>query len=169
MKIFVSHQMKDVHLIEKINELIPNEIELLIAEHTVDLNNTISNKIENLIKSCDVGLVLLTANGIVSPFVNQEIGYLTSLKKPFLQLVEAGKESEIKGFNYGKDYIKYNPEYPDEALEKIKELLSKQWEHIKKARLAKRQKEIERQEDKKMLVGIGIVAGLFVLAMNSDN
>jgi nucleoside 2-deoxyribosyltransferase len=88
MKIFISHAIKDAELIENIKVYLePHNIDLLIAEHYIDTQNTITHKIENMIKVCDVALFLLTENGFNSHFVHQEIGYIQSLKKPMLQLV----------------------------------------------------------------------------------
>ena len=103
MKIFISHSLADQNLIREFkNTLEPHNITLLIAEHYNNLENNITEKIENMIRESDVALILLTENGFASHFVQQEIGYIKSQKIPYLQLVELGFENKIKGFNYGK-------------------------------------------------------------------
>ena len=48
MKIFISHAIKDAELIENIKVYLePHNIDLLIAEHYIDTQNTITHKIEN--------------------------------------------------------------------------------------------------------------------------
>ncbi len=124
MKIFISHSSLDQELIRKIkNTLEPYGITPLIAEHNIDLENSITEKIENMIKQCDVALILLTENGFNSQFVQQEIGYIKSLNKSYLQLVQLGYENKIKGFNYGKDYVPFDTTNQEYALEKIKKTL----------------------------------------------
>lgn len=106
MKIFVSHSLNDNNLIQVLKQnLEPKGIILLLAEHYQELTGTITQKIENMILTCDVALVLLTENGFNSNFVQQEIGYINSCKKPLLAVVQSGLQNKITGFQYGKDYF----------------------------------------------------------------
>jgi hypothetical protein len=119
MKIFVSHSLKDKTLIQALKSTLePIGITLFIAEHYEDLENTITQKIENMIWQCDVALILLTTNGYKSNFVQQEIGYIKSCNKPSLQIVQCGLENKISGFMYGKSYVEYDPLQPNLAVEK---------------------------------------------------
>jgi hypothetical protein len=124
--------------------------------HTLDFQNTISTKIEYLINNCDVALILLTENGYDSKFVQQEIGYIKKCNKPILQVVQKGIESRLVGFNYGRDYILYNPENPQNAVELIEKTL-----------LGYLKKETARKE-KGAKIGFGLIAGLIVLALSND-
>jgi hypothetical protein len=125
MKVFLSHSKNDadiVNLYEK--ELATHGINLLIAEHNHDLTkNSITEKIKDMINEVDLGIVLLTAEGFNSSFVQQEIGYLESKNMPYLQIVEEGLEQKIAGFNFGKDYLSINKKHPDASLEKVKKTL----------------------------------------------
>lgn len=106
MKIFVSHSLSDSELLNKIKDTLePYGLKLFISEYVQDLNNTITKKIENMITECDVAVVMLTENGFNSNFVQQEIGYINSLKKPYLQIVQSGFEKKLSGFNFTRDYI----------------------------------------------------------------
>jgi TIR domain len=147
MKVFLSHAIIDKDLIRALkNRCSKNGLQLLIAEHTIGLNKTITEKIELMIRESKIALFLLTANGNESKFVQQEIGYVQSLKKPALYIVQKGKQ--ITGFAYGRDYIELDPENPDEA---IKKAISKLLAHWKKLQ------EIEIEERKN--------AGLFIAAI----
>ncbi|MBK9730021.1 MAG: toll/interleukin-1 receptor domain-containing protein [Chitinophagaceae bacterium] len=120
MKIFVSHALIDHELINSIKKTLePHGIALLVAEHYEDLQRTITEKIENMIKTSDIALILLTENGFNSNFVQQEIGYIKSLNKPYLQIVQVGIDKKITGFNFGKGYILYDPNQPQKALENM--------------------------------------------------
>ena len=184
MKIFISHALIDSELIENIKiNLEPHSIDLLIAEHYVDMQNTISQKIEYMIKSCDVALFLLTENGFNSKFVHQEIGYMQSLKKPMLQLVQVGLEDKISGFIYGKDYIPYDPKKPELALNRTKKILLDYWRKAEQRKMRMEQLKINQihqqniemaklQETKRAneaKIGLGILAGLLVLAIATSD
>ena len=99
-----------------------------------------------MIKDSAVALFLLTANGDESKFVQQEIGYVQSIKKPALYIVQKGKQ--VTGFAYGRDYIELDPENPDEAIKKALNRLLLHWKKLQ---------EIEIQERKN--------AGLFIAAV----
>jgi Ser-tRNA(Ala) deacylase AlaX len=117
--------------------------------------------------------VLLTEKGYNSHFVQQEIGYMKSLKKPFIQVIQVGYENQIKGFNYGKDYIQLDPNNTDAALEEIKkDLLNFRNKIIAQNKIkqvqiiAVKKAEAERKKQNEN-TALGILAGLLVLAIAS--
>ena len=179
MKIFVSHAIKDNKLINELKSVLePHGLELLIAEHYSDIDHsTISEKIEKMIKSCNVALFLLTKNGFNSKFVQQEIGYIKSSKIPYLQIIEKGIEKEITGFNYGKGYIEYSSDEPQLALDKIKRALLNYWkqlevkkqEQFKQKQVKQRQLMLQQQrkQEQELKVGLGILAGVLILGLLS--
>lgn len=176
MKIFVSHSLKDQQLINDLKrKLEPLGIVLAIAEHHIDLKQTITSKIEQLISQSDIALFLLTQEGNNSNFVQQEIGYIKKCGKPSLIVVQKGYESKVTGFIYGHDHIIYDPTQPDTTLEKIKEVLLKYWRQVEQKmfrqlqqKIASNKIEAERKE-KEAKIGFGILAGLLVLGLiNSD-
>ncbi len=180
MKIFVSHSIRDKKLINDLKaSLEPQGLTLLIAEHHSDIEfATITEKIEKLILNCDVALILLTDNGFNSNFVQQEIGYVKSLNKPFLQVIEKGLEKKITGFNFGKGYIEYCHNESQITIDKIKMYLLNyfnQIEQMKKERIRKEHSKqlqllLQQQKEKEqaMKVGLGILAGVLVLGMLGD-
>jgi len=139
MKVFISHSLTDQDLIKRIKDTLePHGLQLFIAEHYEDIERTITEKIENMIKRSDVALFLLTKNGYDSHFVQQEIGYIKSQNIPYIQIIELGFENRIKGFNYGKGYILLDPAQPNITLEKVKRTLLNYWKEKKEE---KRQKQ----------------------------
>ncbi len=184
MKIFISHAIIDQALIKSIKQTLePHSLTLFIAEHYVDLKQSITEKIEKMIRQSDVALILLTENGFNSKFVQQEIGYIKSLRKPYLQLVQTGIENKITGFNYGRDYISLDLNQPNIALEKVKNALLNYWKKQQKRRRQKilaKQKELEKQkrlreleelrikqqqQESQAIISLGILAGLLILVL----
>ncbi len=175
MNIFLSHAIADKSIIENISTTLkPYGLNFFIAEHTRSVDSTITEKIETMIRQSDIVLVLLTEKGYNSHFVQQEIGYIKSLKKPFIQVVQLGFENQIKGFNYGKDYIQLDPSNIDAAIIEIKkDLLSfrdriiaqkkMNKERVIAAQIAEAQRK-KQQEN----TALGILAGLVVLAIASE-
>ncbi len=174
MKVFVSHSMKDEALLDGIqNEVGSGGIELFIAEHKVDMQNSITEKIKLMIEDCDVSLILLTESGLTSGFVREEIGYLEAKKKPSLIIFEKGVNEKYGGFKYGHDYVELNPNEPSKTLEQVKEILLRHWYRLQNRQLQlvqqeKRQQAYEDEQRKRMqnsaILGIGLIATILVLA-----
>ncbi len=126
MKIFVSHSLKDKELLAAIQDNLGlHGFELLIAEHTLDFDRSISEKIKELIYQCDVGLILLTEYGFNSRFVSEEIGYLEAKGKPIIRIIQKGLSNQYSGFKYGTDYIELDPEDPNLAQDLLAESMLK--------------------------------------------
>jgi len=166
MKVFVSHSMKDQSILTGISRALNSHgIELLIAEHEMDLKNSITEKIKKMIKTCDLGIILMTKHGIKSGFVREEIGYLEAKQKPSLIIFEKGLEKQYGGFKYGHDYVELDLDLPEEAVEKVKRILLNYWNSIREKRrqIAIQQEERRKREQKNVLIGLGILAGLLIL------
>lgn len=156
MKVFISHSMKDAHLVDALRSIAASAgIVPLIAEHVIDLQNTVTKKIEEMISDADLVLVVLTNEGFNSTFVQQEIGYATKSNKPLLVLVEQGCEQRISGFIYGRDSVIIDPWNPHPAFEKVTRVLTSQ------------RQEKEKQESIRTLLfaGLGI---LFLVSMSKN-
>ena len=126
MKIFVSHSLKDKELLTAIQDNLGlHGFDLLIAEHTLEFNKSISEKIKGLIHQCDVGLIMLTENGLNSSFVSEEIGYLEAKGKPIIRIIQKGLGNQYSGFKYGADYIEWDPDEPSSAHELLKQSMMK--------------------------------------------
>jgi hypothetical protein len=166
MKVFVSHSMKDQSILLGIKYTLNSHgIQLFIAEHEVDMQNSITEKIKRMIDSSHVGLILLTKNGIKSGFVREEIGYLEAKRIPSLIILEKGVEKEYGGFKYGHDYIELDTDYPDMTIEKVKRTLLRHWNRLieQQKHFQEAQEEQRRRNQNNALIGIGIVAGLLIL------
>jgi hypothetical protein len=168
MKVFVSHSMKDQIFLESIhNSLVQNGIQLLIAEHEISLTHSISDKIKGMIDECQMGLVLLTKNGLTSGFVREEIGYLEAKEKKTIIILEQNLRDKYSGFKFGYDYIELDPNEPEVAIEKAKETFSKYWRDLcENSRRIELQK--SEMESKRALVVLGILASLLIIEFLSE-
>ncbi len=174
MKIFISHAISDKELIKNIQTtLLPSGINLFIAEHHQEFNTTITEKIENMIRQSDFAIFLLTKNGFNSKFVQQEIGFVHSIKKPYMQLVEIGLQKEIAGFNFGRDYLEFNPSQPEPTLTQMRDHLLRFWKE-KQDRINRNKMELERalaqqrlQKEKQEKAALALLGGFLILAMLS--
>lgn len=161
--------MKDYSLLHNIESILKsNGLTLLIAEHQFDTQNTISDKIRNMIDTCDIGLVLLTENGFNSGFVREEIGHLDAKGKPIILVIQQGFENKYSGFRFGHDYILLDPLNPTLTLDKIKDLMLTHWQSIQEAEYKLRQLEVAEQAriNRNALIAIGILGGLIILSAN---
>ncbi len=166
MKIFISHAISDKKLIQQIKlTLEPHGITLLIAEHFIDLQHTITEKIEEMIDSCDVALVLLTESGFNSTFVQQEIGYIQKAGKPFLQVVQTGLVEKISGFNFGREYITLNPENPDAAIGQVRSAILEHWRKTEEEEARKKHEEQKQIEEKRRQASSAIVIAIGLLLL----
>lgn len=169
MKIFISHSMKDYSLLQNIESILkPNGLTLLIAEHHYDTQNTISDKIRNMIDTCDIGLVLLTENGFNSGFVREEIGHLDAKGKPMILVIQQGFEKKYSGFRFGHDYILLDPLNPTLTIDKIKNLMLNHWQAQQEAERLRYKLELEEQErrNRNGLFAIGALVTFLILASN---
>jgi hypothetical protein len=131
MNVFLSHSIQDKQLILKMKgHCLSNGINLLVAEHSISLDKSITEKIKIMIQQSHVVVFLLTKNDFNSKFVQQEIGYVESLKKARLFIVEKGQQKEITGFHYGYDYIELDPLTPDIAIQKAIGRLLIHWRKV---------------------------------------
>jgi hypothetical protein len=161
--------MQDQSLLRNVEAVLrPYGLDLLIAEHNYELKFTISDKIRNLINSCDIALVLLTENGFNSGFVREEIGHLDAKGKPIILVIQSGFEKEYSGFKFGHDYILLDPLNPTLTLDKIKVLMLSHWQSIQEEDYKLRQLEAAEQAriNRNALIAIGILGGLIILSAN---
>lgn len=175
MNIFISHSILDKKIIKDLQSFIkPFRFNLFVAEHYIHLTKSVSEKIKFMIEKSDIGLIFITDNSYNSQFVQQEIGYLEALKKPYLQVIQKGYERKISGFNYGRDFMVFEKDKFELVRGSIRMLLVKYYLNkkrlIKKIAEAKRKQEEERlreQEEKAQLVLGTLAISIFVAIMSS--
>ncbi len=152
--------MKDENLINDLcHTLKINGVNLLIAEHDIDMTDTVSVKIEKMIHKSNIAIFLLTENGFNSHFVHQEIGYIEKMKIPRLYVIDKKIKDNVTGFVFGKDYILYESEKPDEAIKKLRQTITK----YAKNYYNKLKKISTQNEDRvKVIAIIGVLATILI-------
>ncbi len=152
MKIFVSHSIKDKKYLESLQNMVKGyDLELLVAENEFEPQSTITQKIKNLIDKANIGLVLLTKDGINSGFVREEIGYMEAKKLKTIMVFEKGIVKNYGGFKFGGDYLEIDPKNPNIGQEKIQKIILDEYDKI--------------NEKKKGNGGILIIIGLILAAL----
>jgi len=94
---------------------------------------------------------LLTRNGIRSNWVQQEIGYSLQCNKPVIPVVEKGIDQKKLAALQGREYIEYDPNQYQEALNKLSA-------YVKSLKLKK-----EDQENTLLILG-GLLAILLLVS-----
>lgn len=130
-KVFLAHSnsKKDKHLIKIASKLAKRyNIDLFIAEETLYLQGTITDKIKINIESSQYLITLLTKSASKSKIVGDEIAWANAKGIPYIILKE--KEVKLEGLNYGKDFIPLNRKKPTISIEKAFKFLQ-QNQHLK--------------------------------------
>ena len=116
-KTFISHSNMDSHLVNYLHQsLILYGIEPYLAERDLKPNHYLSEKVIHNLKNSDCVVVLLTRNGVCSKYVQNEVGIAIGSNIPIVPIVEKGIRSEELAVLQGKEYIEYDPYFPENGL-----------------------------------------------------
>jgi hypothetical protein len=157
--VFVSHSMRqeDLEIVyEASRQARISGIHCYIAERDFQYGETLSEKIENAIRACDMFIAFWTDGGAHSAFVNQEIGFAKANGKHRILIVEIG--IEVKGFDIGKEYLELDRSHPENAIK----LLTN---HLTKLALLKASKELTEQRNTVLFV-LGVLTLLFIVSID---
>ena len=150
-KVFISHSTRDQGLVIALTNLLSKYgATVFVAEWHLAPGDQLDRKVFEQIRNADCVAVLLTQHGMRSNWVQQEIGFALSSKKPLIPLVEKGIESKDLGALQGREYIEYDPNRPQEAL-------SRTATYVRSLKLKKE------EQEKALLVAGGIMAFLLLL------
>jgi D-arabinose 5-phosphate isomerase GutQ len=115
--IFFSHSGKDEQIAEKLKrQLEQMGSDVYMFEHDQQPGAGITDKITKAIDNHDMLFALLTKNGGLSSYVQQEIGYAKKAGKPIIPFVESGIGQEALGMVADVEYIKFDPNNPDKSI-----------------------------------------------------
>lgn len=155
MKVFLSHSTHDQGLVISLSQLLQHlGIQVFVAEWYLSPGARLDMKIKKQIRDADFVVVLLTRNGLRSNWVQQEVGIAIDAEKPIIPIVERGAKPSDLAALQGREYIKYDPLHPGQALTKVIRYLNSQ-------RLQKK------EQEKWRLIAAGII-GLFVLLLLAE-
>jgi len=126
MKVFVSHSIKDIHIVEefkKIIKIIEPKVEVYVATYDVQPGTDLWKKIKTNIKNSHCVVAIMTRNGSRSKMVQQEIATAKAHKILVVPIVEEGVD--LKGALEGTEYLELDKRHPDQALKKASTFLKK--------------------------------------------
>ena len=119
-RVFISHSERDSVFVEHVRRsLYLIDVECMIAEYKPDAGKDLWDKIQHMIEESYIVLVVLTASGIESEWVNREITIAKTLNKKFIPVVEPIVKERIPDPLRGKEYIPFDNNNQIETLEKI--------------------------------------------------
>jgi hypothetical protein len=154
-KIFVSYSTHDLRNVTELQQsLVGTGVEVFVAEHSVTPSEPLSEKISSAIATCDLFVLLWSANAKASDWVPQEIGKAHSLQKTILPLV-LDEGLVLPGFINGLKYISVFRD-PQAAMAQTQQIVLNRFQ-AKQAAI--RQKEQENARN--LLVLGGLVLWLF--------
>lgn len=150
-KVFISHSIRDQGLVISLaNWLSKAGAKVFVAEWYLNPGEQLDKKVFEHIRQSDCVIVLLTRSGIRSNWMQQEIGYALNAKKPLIPLVEKGVEPKDLGALQGKEYIEYDPDRPQQALNR--------------ATIYVRSLRLKKDKQEKALLTVGILGFLLLLS-----
>ncbi len=151
-RVFISHSTRDQGLVISLANLLSKfEVEVFVAEWYLDPGEHIDKKVFEQIEGSNCVVALLSRNGIRSNWVQQEIGYSLKCKKLIIPLVEKGIDSKDLAVLQGREYIQYDSQEYQQALNKLST-------HVKSLELKKE------EQEKTLLVLGGLLAFLLLIS-----
>jgi hypothetical protein len=125
---FVVHSSRDISLIRRIQGRLGEQrwIQLCVAEERRRPGTAVSEKIKELIETCQLVIVVWTPNTVKSPLANHEIGYAVARDRMIFPFVLSGTDPE--GFLEGLEYVQFDASGDDEHIDELIETI-RDWAH----------------------------------------
>jgi hypothetical protein len=163
--VFISHSVgtDDMPIVNQMSaEFTGAGVQPYIARYHRDVGSALSVKVQSAISSSDALVVLWTASGADSAWVNQEVGFAIGRGLAVYALVEKG--IEVKGMLHDVEYIGFDRSNPSPVMGQVAQYLAyvrSQKELAEaKAQLANARDSAEQME---MLAGVVLVALILVI------
>lgn len=150
-KVFISYSTKDFDTVEKVrkNLDLPN-VEVFIAEYSIEPGKSLSNEIMKAIKECNLFVLLWSPKSKYSEWVTQEIGIAKAENKKIVPIV-LKEGMKLPGFIKDLKYLSL-PNSPEKTINWLKE-------HIFKEAKEK----LNKQQSNRVLASISILIVLIWL------
>ena len=144
--VFMSYALKNSDAVGYADQLIRcPDVKTFVAERSVLLGDPLDEEIKKGIRACNLFVVLLSKESESSIYVNQEIGYALSLRKPILPILL--DKIKLPGMLNSE-----NPKYVDVYRDPSK------WQKFREAVL-------ERANNYKLYTTIGILILILIAAI----
>lgn len=148
LSVFFSHNVQDKGLVDSLKaEAEQGDIQIYTFDEDVRAGQYVDQKIREKIKASDAVVVLLSAEGVASPYVQQEIGAALALGKPVVPLVEKGVEIQRLAMLQGREVIFFERENPNAVKPTLMGQLTRALQN----------------KNKDFLIGLGLVVALILL------
>jgi len=148
LSVFFSHNVQDKGLVDSLKaEAGQGDIQIYTFDEDVQAGQYVDKKIRDRISRSDAVVVLLSAQGLASPYVQQEIGVALALGKPIVPLVERGVEVQRLAMLQGREVIFFERENPAAVKPTLMGQLTRALSH----------------KNKELLIGLGFVVVLILL------
>lgn len=168
---FISHSSKDQPWVDWIaREVESMGVRSYLAQHDPQPGELLSDKVRREIANSDALIVLLTANGYSSPYVQQEIGVAIEQSKLVIPLVHPDLVGAPLAMLAGVEFISFDfgapPSGSADLLARVRELAIEA-EH----REVEAQQALKAQQDRFIdgLLVAGVVLGVLYLALRAGD
>jgi len=122
--IFISHESGDYAIADWFSKHVQTiGIKPYLYEHDQKPGTDIANKINSAIRNSDTLVVLLTKHSQQSTYVQQEIGCAEGSNKLVIPIVFPDFNRNELALLQGREYLYFDPEKPQEALQTLLEFL----------------------------------------------
>ncbi|HEY1820174.1 MAG TPA: toll/interleukin-1 receptor domain-containing protein [Trebonia sp.] len=122
MELFLSHASKDAQAVGMVRVQVEAlGVQVYLAEHDNQAGDRLSAKVEQAISRCDAMLVLLTASGYDSRYVQQEIGFAKGRGKLIIPLLDPALTNADLGLLDDIEYILFDSGSPSDGLARLGE------------------------------------------------
>lgn len=172
IEVFLSHATNDTEHVGLVYEQIKAlGISVYLAEHDPKPGTLLAQKVRDAIHRCQAVVVLITTTSLNSAYVQQEVGIAHECGKPLVPIVEKGIDTRQLGILQGVEYLELDLERPAETMAKItaslQPLVLNQLSAMSVS-LSVTQTEVPDAATTVLLVGLGVILGLFIYAAVSS-
>jgi len=158
LKVFVSFSGHDRRLVDLL-AVATGGIELYRFDHDVQPGTELPAKVKAAISGPDLVVVLLTAHGQRSAWVQQEIGIAEAAGKRVVPILEKG--ATAPGVLVGREHIALDPTDPSDALRATAEFLQR-------SAARKQIREAEEAQRRASGAALAFLVGLFILGASRE-
>jgi hypothetical protein len=166
-RIFISHSSADAEWVQRVaSQAEAVGIHAYLAEHDIQPGEMLADKVITAIEDSNAVVVLLTANGVSSSYVQQEIGVAKRAGKYVIPLVTKDVPMDQLGLLGGVEHITLDVEAPQEALAKLSFTLGRLLERQRRADMEQAEA-VQRQRQLILVGAVLVIIGLMILSDGS--
>jgi hypothetical protein len=178
-KVFLSHSLEEDEVyVNVLKKILSPTMNLIVAKEIIaNAGETVTIKINKLLKESKIGIILMSDKSYRSPFVNQEIGFLEGIGTSYIIIKTNNFNQQLTGFLYGRaDILDWT-----EDENKLKEQIKQSFSNVSQDELNEEITKIitEREEYVNIkhkdytnivyITGIVIIAALIIILLNKKN